>query len=267
MRTEQPPQNTKRKSPETWRVLRWVFAAQLGFAAVLLGTDLAQGIPNFAWPTPQPGLDQPIRPGDQTRRYAPDWVPSVPTDPGSTPFPATGDFPDQLRFDMSDWDGQPVVKLTGRIAPGDSDRFREFITQTPSEFKTAFLHSPGGSVRDALAIGQLIRERAYNTEILANDLCLSACPYILAAGVERRADGSSLVGVHQHFFNQNTMMPAFFAVETIQRSQGEVIAYLDGMGVDPRLMQHALVTPADEIYVLSPEQLIQYELLSADDDS
>lgn len=38
------------------------------------------------------------------------------------------------------------------------------------------------------------------------------------------------------------------------------MAYLDDMGVDPRLMQHALVTPPDEIYVLLPEQLLEYRM-------
>jgi hypothetical protein len=32
------------------------------------------------------------------------------------------------------------------------------------------------------------------------------------------------------------------------------------MGVDPLIMRHALITPPDEIYVLLPEQLIEYEM-------
>ncbi|MEL6809414.1 MAG: hypothetical protein AAFO97_16700, partial [Pseudomonadota bacterium] len=57
--------------------------------------------------------------------------------------------------------------------------------------------------------------------------------------------------------------PAAFAVEDIQRGQGEVMTYLDEMGIDPLLMQHALSTPPDEIYVLLPEELERYGFIEA----
>ena len=62
------------------------------------------------------------------------------------------------------------------------------------------------------------------------------------------------------FFGQSTLLPAFVAVESIQRGQGEVMAYLDEMGIDPLVMQHALITPPDEIYVLLPEELRAYRI-------
>lgn len=45
-----------------------------------------------------------------------------------------------------------------------------------------------------------------------------------------------------------------FAVEDIQRGQGDVMVYLIGMGIDPALMRHALATPPDGIYLLLPEE-------------
>jgi hypothetical protein len=68
------------------------------------------------------------------------------------------------------------------------------------------------------------------------------------------------VGVHQHYFGENTALPAFLAVEDIQRGQGEVMSYLIEMGVDPALMQHALVTPPEAIYVFVVEELADYSL-------
>ncbi|MAB16290.1 MAG: hypothetical protein CMN07_03825, partial [Roseobacter sp.] len=86
----------------------------------------------------------------------------------------------------------------------------------------------------------------------------SACPYLLAAGTSRTIPEDASVGVHQHFFGENTLLPTFLAVEDIQRGQGEVMEYLDQMGIDPLVMRHALATPSDEIYLLLPEELESY---------
>ena len=91
-------------------------------------------------------------------------------------------------------------------------------------------------------------------------VCLSACPYILASGVERQVHKDAYVGVHQHSYGESTVLPAFLAIEDIQRGQGEVMEYLDAMGIDLRLMQHALATPPQEIYILIPEELERYAL-------
>ena len=70
-----------------------------------------------------------------------------------------------------------------------------------------------------------------------------------------------MVGVHQHYFDQNVALPAIFAVEDIQRGQAEVMVYLIEMGIDPALMRHALATPPDEIYLLLPEELERYGIV------
>ncbi len=41
------------------------------------------------------------------------------------------------------------------------------------------------------------------------------------------------------------------------------MAHLDAMGVDVRLMQHALTTPPEAIYVLLPEELVEYRMVFA----
>ncbi|MFV1528290.1 MULTISPECIES: ATP-dependent Clp protease proteolytic subunit [unclassified Phaeobacter] len=248
--------------PETWRVLRWVLAAQFGFAAVLLGTDLAKIVPQLAWPSSAPALTAPIGPGDQTRRYTPDQLPDRAPAPGSRPLPDTRDMPDRLDIATPEWEGEPVLTLTGRIAEGDAARvvaYLDALERLPTE---TYLNSPGGSVYDALEIGRALRAREIATVMTASDICLSACPYILAAGVTRHADPDAMIGVHQHYFGQNTVLPAFVAVEQIQRGQGEVMEYLQDMGVDPLIMRHALVTPWDEIYLLTTAERATYRLAS-----
>lgn len=241
----------------TRRVMTGAFVAQLVFAAALMGRDFAAALPHIAWPSTQPGFQSPISPGDQTRRYRPRNTPLNPSDPNgpNRPFRNTGDMPARLHFATEG----TVMTLTGSINVGDAERFATAMTENPDT--TAIrLNSPGGSVHDALDIGRAIRDADMVTEMGALDICLSACPYILAAGTTRTVHTESQVGVHQHAFETNSVLPAFLAVEDIQRGQGELMSYLDDMGVDTLLMQHALTTPPNEIYVLVEDQLRDYKL-------
>lgn len=242
------------------RMLRWIFGLQLVFAAVLLGSDLLRVLPQMALRTNAPDLTQPLGPGDQTRRYDPqDLRPHAPR-PGSRPVPPTTDMPSRLDFVDTVWNGEPTITLTGQIAPGDAARFDDFLSNVDPAPTQAFLNSPGGSVADALTMGRTLRALGSATRMTATDICLSACPYLLAAGTTRTVEDGAMVGVHQHYFGENTALPAFMAVADIQRGQGEVMEYLDDMGIDPLIMRPALATPPDEIYLLTASEMDQYQL-------
>jgi hypothetical protein len=68
------------------------------------------------------------------------------------------------------------------------------------------------------------------------------------------------LGVHQHHHGERTHLPAFLAVEQIQRGQAEVAAHLAEMGVDLRLMVPAMATPPENIYMLLPGELTGFRL-------
>ncbi|MEH6773513.1 MAG: hypothetical protein V7668_06290, partial [Cereibacter changlensis] len=153
-----------------------------------------------------------------------------------------------------------AVLLEGSIAPGDAERFADYLASRAEAPALIALHSPGGSVGDALAIGRTIREAGWDTIMQPGAACFSACPYILAAGVERQVSRSALVGVHQHYFGENTLLPAFVAVESIQRGQGEVLDYLSAMGIDLRMMAKAMITPPDNIYILVEAELTDFAM-------
>ncbi|QIE44659.1 hypothetical protein G5B38_03455 [Pseudohalocynthiibacter aestuariivivens] len=238
---------------DTRRVLMAVLGLQLGMALFLAGRDIIGAVPQLVWPSPQPQLTTPVAPGDQTRRYAPRDTPL--REMPDRPWRNTGDMPQRLSFERVD----DVLHLTGAIEVGDAARFAEALTRE-SGLTAVQLSSPGGSVHDALEIGRSLRAAGLDTVMAAQDVCFSACPYILASGVARHVDHDAAVGVHQHYFGQSTVLPAFLAVEDIQRGQGEVMTYLDAMGVDTLVMQHALATPPDEIYVLLREELLDYRL-------
>ncbi|MGB5864132.1 MAG: hypothetical protein WBG95_07495 [Sulfitobacter sp.] len=234
------------------RVLIGVLGFQLMLGGLLFVGDLQDGfsLPRFS-PT-SPRLTEPVRPGDQTRRFSPRRATPNRTEP----------LPERLILTVVA--GGEAVLLEGAIENGDALRILKQIEDLPEAPTRALLNSPGGSVQDALELGRALRSREMQTEIRDGDICYSACPYLLAAGVTRTIPDSASVGVHQHYFGESTILPAFAAVEDIQRGQGEVMRYLDEMGIDPLVMQHALVTPPDEIYVLLPEELRRYAFIDAE---
>lgn len=233
------------------RVLMGVLIFQLGIGALLVLGDM-QGtlrLPGFGPDAPR--LGEPVRPGDQRRQFDPSRdMPRL--DPARDP----GDLPDRLTLTRTDTAG--LWRLEGAIAEGDADRIQSQITGTDPAIDTLILQSPGGSVRDALTLGRALRRAGIGTRVLQGEYCFSACPYLFSGGATRQAEDGAAIGVHQHYFGESTILPAFVAVEDIQRGQGEVMAYLDEMGIDPLVMQHALTTPADEIYVLLPQELRDY---------
>ncbi|WP_298857663.1 hypothetical protein [uncultured Sulfitobacter sp.] len=243
--------STAAKRNPVARVLVGVLGFQLLLGGLLFIGDLQNGFRLPSMGPKAPSLSEPVRPGDQTRRFSPNRVV-----PGSRePLPE--------RLTLTVVSAGTAVLLEGEIAGGDATRILKQIEELREAPTRAILNSPGGSVQDALELGRALRLKGMETEMREGDICYSACPYLLAAGVTRTVPNKAFVGVHQHYFGESTLLPAFAAVEDIQRGQGQVMRYLDQMGIDPLVMQHALVTPPDEIYVLLPEELAKYKFIEA----
>jgi hypothetical protein len=251
------PQQPPKTRSLVARVLTGALVFQVGIAALLVLGDMQTA--SFAWPglgPTAPRLTEPVAPGDQRRRFRPDR-----DRPATRPARDPGDMPSRLVLTAVEG---TTYRLEGSIAAGDGARVIKLIVEARPVPGRLILQSPGGSVDDALSLGRHLRAEGIGTAMLPGEYCFSACPYILAGGAARDIPDDALVGVHQHYFGENTLLPAAFAVEDIQAGQGEVMAYLDAMGIDPMLMQHALTTPPDEIYILLPEELRAYGLVSGD---
>ncbi|ANT60764.1 hypothetical protein AYJ57_10545 [Salipiger sp. CCB-MM3] len=235
------------------RALTGALVLQIALGAFLVVGDL--GTSDFSLPRfgpSAPRLSQPVQPGDQRRTFAPNR-----DLPPLSPLRDPGDLPERLTLTQTEG---ATWRLEGTIADGDAERVIKVLDESQPE--TVILQSPGGSVPDALAIGRHIREMGLGTRMLEGEFCYSACPYLLASGVTRDIPEGASVGVHQHYFGESTILPAFVAVEQIQRGQGEVMEYLDEMGIDPMLLRPALATPSDQIYVLLPEELTRYNFVT-----
>ncbi len=166
-----------------------------------------------------------------------------------------------------------ALHLTGSIEPGSAERVRSELEARGEYVTTVVLESPGGSVEDALAIGQMIRERGLATEVPAGALCASSCPLAFAAGAERRATAESAIGLHQVYAAAISADPASMpkaagvAMSDAQAVTARILAHLTASGVDPALWLHALETPPSQLYYLSGEEMERYRLVTLTDDS
>ncbi|MFT5969459.1 MAG: uncharacterized BrkB/YihY/UPF0761 family membrane protein, partial [Yoonia sp.] len=64
-------------------LLKLVLWVQLGFAVFLFGADLMRVLPQLSSPSSAPQLTQPLRPGDQTRRFNSAQLPTREASPNS----------------------------------------------------------------------------------------------------------------------------------------------------------------------------------------
>jgi len=237
--------------------LRLVLAVQLVIVALLIAADVSMRW-EFTGTSPKPSIESPVSPGDQVRKYQPvrPRVETPDTDLDYT-IDQAADQPTRLVFSIrQSSDLKSVLHMHGKIAQGDANRFSAYLETLDSPPDTVAVNSTGGIVDEALQIGLIIREQEFNTHLSAREICLSACPYILAGGIERRVSHEGIVGLHQHYYETPGFMPVFLAVENIQRGQGRTMAHLIEMGIDPGVMIHSLTTPPDDIYVLVEDELI-----------
>lgn len=249
--------------PSARAAVRLCLAAQVALAVAILAGDGQDWLLWRGRDTVAPVPTEPVRPGDQTRPFRPVSVP-VHRDPArrlDSPVRLPQVLPRRLTFSMQEAEGYGrVLLLAGTIEPGDALRFAGELEAMPEPPDIIALHSPGGRVVEAQEIGRLIRRKGLDTLIPPDASCLSSCPYILAAGVERVVSRSGWVGLHQSFYDENSILPAFLAVQGIQHGQGDTLAYLGEMGVDPLVLVHVLKTPPDDIYLLVEDELTAYRL-------
>ena len=161
-----------------------------------------------------------------------------------------------------------VLSLTGTIDPGSAARFAAEIAARGEYVETVLLDSPGGSVDDALTMGALVREKAMATRVVSGGLCASSCPLIFAAGTERQAGRDAALGVHQIYAAALSATPidalgvAGVAMADAQTVTARVTRHLTLSGVDPALWLHALETPPDRLYYLSPAEMDEFKLVT-----
>jgi hypothetical protein len=169
-------------------VLRWVYRGALLATIGVLAVDLASINGWIVYPEPATATPAEIR-EDRPALKLPNMVPSIlaPLLPGGDkrlmPVPRPdGALARPMTFELV---GGGRLMATGTITSGTSQSFAAESERHGEYIKTVVLNSPGGSVSDALAMGQLIRAKRFATEVEPGKSCVSSCPLVFAGGVDR----------------------------------------------------------------------------------
>src|SRR3954470_3840719 len=237
------------------QILRWIFRGIVAVTIGALAADLAtgQGWISASDPTSSfvetrqtsPGLDLPM-----PSILAP-WLPGG--DKRHTPLPQPdGAMAKPMTLQLV---GGGRLLATGTITPGISEAFAAEVGKRGDYIKTVVLNSPGGSVTDALAMGRLIREGKFATEVEAGKYCASSCPLVFAGGVERRAGDKAAIGVHQVAAISSASAAPRDEMDVAQRISARCQRYLGDMGLSLQVWVHAMETPHDKLFVFKPDEL------------
>ncbi|MGI9407623.1 MAG: hypothetical protein ACR2O4_14720 [Hyphomicrobiaceae bacterium] len=248
-------------------VLKWLFRGLLLLTVAVLGLDLKHLMD--AEPVDWPGAHrtspltmEPAKPADQVRPYLPRTSP-VRRGGGAVRLPG---FKDAI--DPKLMNAKMIFRLTpdgkasavGRIEQGTADDFDRFLLANDGKVKSLAIHSPGGSVADALAMAKLIRLNNIITAVPDNGYCASSCPLAYAGGVRRIAGKTSWIGVHQVYTVPTAIGSIHDGLQEAQRISATSQQHLVDMGVDPRVWIHAMRTPKEKLYIFTPNQLDEYKL-------
>lgn len=249
--------------------LLWlVFLAMLSAAGYVLMLDYRNlqyedrlaGIEDTREPVPM----MPVSPSDQIRPYVPGSRPVGPGRgaPDLSPFEIPPDMPERNPM-VFKRDGDGALLAFGTITRGTADVFKRALLGGEEPITEIVLHSPGGSVQDALSMARLIRESELNTRIIANGYCASSCPLVFAGGVEREAHETAWIGVHQVYTPPSTFGSIQQGMDQAQRISAQSQQALLDFGVDPALWIRAMETPKDRLYVLTAHELEELKLATS----
>ena len=238
--------------------LRWIFRSLLMVTIAALAADLATtngwiavpgsaaapagtklGSPVLDLPSLVPSILAPLLPGGDRR-----LVPLLQPD-GAMAKPMT--------FELV---SGGKLMVNGTITPGISQSFAAEIDKRGDYIKTVVLNSSGGSVDDALAMGRLIRDKKFATEVETGRYCLSSCPLVFAGGIERRAGDRATIGVHQvAALSTAAGGPPRDEMSIAQNISARCQRYLGDMGISLQVWVHAMETPHDKLFVFKPDEL------------
>ncbi|WP_428029335.1 hypothetical protein [Ancylobacter sp.] len=253
-------------APARWRrllgdrpdetLLRALFRALVGITVAVLAFDMYERMN-----APPPPREQ-LLPGEvpQVEPFLPSSRPNLDPAEQERGRPTPDGLREAMRIELAA-DGR--LTATGTITPGTAERFAAEVERRGSYVKTVVLNSPGGSVQDALAMGRLIRDKGFATEVGADAHCASSCPLVFAGGVKRVARKGASIGVHQVFAVSAQGNAADTGMADAQRVSAECQRHLVAMGVDPRVWIHAMETPPKRLFYFSPEELTELKLATA----
>jgi hypothetical protein len=272
------------------------YLQQATFAGLLTASahaTLAQPVPG-PWPDDSRQLDH--KPA-ASRPFE-----SNPSSPGPAPFGSRrtrpSDYP-AMTFVVARGDENACgpgcrewIAAGGRIDVGAAHRLHTVVSGLGGRKLPVFLHSPGGSVDAALALGRMIRIQELATgvgrTVLAgcdannpfdwgcdalkrsggdlaaqldpvNVMCNSACVLALAGGTARTVPPWAKLGVHAVGLDlENKSLSDAGAAQFTRAANARIVAYLRAMRIDTALFDAADAIPYASVRFLERDELARF---------
>jgi hypothetical protein len=164
------------------------------------------------------------------------------------------------------------VYLDGPFEAGAEQRLADFVEQQHIEHADVYFNSPGGSLLAGMALGRLLREHGFATDVgrrtadprrPSDGVCYSACPFAFAGGVRRSLREGSALGVHPAA--NRVPVPDRSAFE--RRVAADARDYLVTMGVSPALYDLMAQVPTAGIRLLTREEAESLRLVQGSADA
>ncbi|WP_426407816.1 hypothetical protein [Bradyrhizobium ganzhouense] len=190
------------------------------------------------------------------------------------------------------------IAIEGKVDPGSATRVERFLHERKDTHRPIYFNSPGGEMRDALAIGRLLRAqkavgrvgrtvvdacpgtqtddactliKTNRDEVIASivtrgAVCGSACTFLLFGTSTREVAPDSMVAVH------GARVGMQFRVNVTEARREEAIAkahveadrmafaYVDEMGISRDVMTLADSISPDNIRVLTRQELYNFRI-------
>jgi hypothetical protein len=175
--------------------------------------------------------------------------------------------------------------LKGTINNAMLEKFRLALAEVPTSRKLALsvdIDSPGGSIRTAMEIGRIVRQREMDVSVTPKMSCASACVLVFAAGVERdiyenpfirlipaeprSSEPSGAIGIHRSYIAETPQQPVTLAEvkQYTDRTVAALRSYFQEMNVSERLADDMMAVPPQKIRWLTPFEQEGYGLVGID---
>jgi hypothetical protein len=191
------------------------------------------------------------------------------------------------------------IAIEGTVDAGAAVRVRQFLRGVKDTQRPIYFHSPGGEVRQALAIGRLLRARKaigrvgrtiasacaagsqvddeclkiktgggeVPADLVTRDaMCNSACGYLLLGATTREVAPDAALGVHNlklivEFRGHPTARQrAEVTADRRDRVDREIASFVEAMGISHELVDLVQTVKYENMHVLTRSELYRFRI-------
>jgi hypothetical protein len=166
------------------------------------------------------------------------------------------------------------ISAIGTITLETPSAFEQFTKNIKDKNLWIEFTSPGGKVVPALILGDMIRQRGFNSDVaftvarghgkdkLVPGFCFSACGYAFLGGIKRKIQDGSVIGYHQVYKDPKVEVDEQTEAAMIESVKGHVERYLTRMGVDSEILERASATKPADYYEPDSDELVKFRIVT-----